>query len=570
MSKPSHLSIPSLPSHRPKKTNSDPILPEIPNSRPNIDKPHINSQKEAQKSLSSTIDELSNELEDNSLPKMPKVPSHHPNVKSKKAKANQLSKPKVEAKNKANISDKHTSNDGSQNNQITHSTSNNISLKEDNQVTENPLENTESGYDDLLDAYVEPSKAESEKDKCKEEASDSNNDAEEKALQNPQETDKPQESKESQIHENSTESKVSSDLGKSKKSSQESSKNEKPQESIQNSDTEKHEEPLHKQALASEISALPSSVKPSEPVLPLPKAKKTPPVVPKKPSSRIAQFQKMLREQQQHDMEFVHGSNKSDSPRAFIPRPSSIGGNGQFAKNLNMMLGRRSSTQSDQSIDSSKSRSNSAELKMDELPKVPAARPRQRGRRARGPRGRSLPKNVKDKVTVDDNSLQTRKLSTFIGATWSIDFSNPHKKLAKKEEKEHPEQEISNTEKKFENENDNGCTSINEGGISNGVSTNEKVNEEAQKERKPDNAYSGEQKEDKKELDEEHPDIKIEKENTAKKEAVSDSVSITKGPSETDSIEEQINNEIGPTVNDSEDTKEEENTSAKSTDINPE
>ncbi|GMG40643.1 unnamed protein product [Ambrosiozyma monospora] len=206
-------------------------------------------------------------------------------------------------------------------------------------------------------------------------------------------------------------------------------------------------------------------------------SKKPPPKVPKKPSSKIAEFQQRLAQQQQQDIGMLakhhapppkpkpkrvisHESDNGDDEDKYMDRndqesvpvvkPKKVGKlNSAFAKNLDGMLGRglpgmvpgmgmplpgmvlggglppalaaKMAANHGTDDDEDKNDEDMEEKKEVEKPekKVTDAR---KGR-AKGPRGRKLPGKVKEKIVVNDDTLGVSgpKLSVFtVDSLWSI------------------------------------------------------------------------------------------------------------------------------------------------------
>ncbi|KAF6009949.1 hypothetical protein HII12_003495 [Brettanomyces bruxellensis] len=174
-----------------------------------------------------------------------------------------------------------------------------------------------------------------------------------------------------------------------------------------------------------------------------PKPKKKRPMVPKKPSSKIAQFQAMLQQQQEHDLGFLnkrapvlpsHRPRKHDLASASYDNhePEKDASREQFSSKLNGMFGMKMNgiplpgmvlpeVKSQMPV----SRSDSGKKE----PSKPQSRQLGARRRARAPRGRRLPKSVGNVVEVNDETLGTKtKFTVFAEDSWKMDFEDPEMK----------------------------------------------------------------------------------------------------------------------------------------------
>lgn len=186
--------------------------------------------------------------------------------------------------------------------------------------------------------------------------------------------------------------------------------------------------------------------------------KKPPPRVPKKPSSKIAQFQEMLEQQQKADMGLFANKPKpkpklptkrpsvytetkdeisvveKDNVDTDIPKISKL--NAKFAQNLNGMIGMAlpgmtfggnpfASTNSVKNVNFSEDsdinkHDGGEDTEVIQEKKVKDVR---RGR-AKGPKGRKLPGEVSKKVEVNDVTLGN-KFTIVVKDMWSFDFDAP-------------------------------------------------------------------------------------------------------------------------------------------------
>jgi len=167
------------------------------------------------------------------------------------------------------------------------------------------------------------------------------------------------------------------------------------------------------------------------------------PLVPKKPSSKIAQFQAMLQKQQKHDMEILDKS--SPTLPSHRPRKSSGDslGNGsdeqkkdvsktEFSHKLNSMFGMKMNgiplpgmvaPELKSGILVSKTSSSTSEKEQHNKPLNKSLGSK---RRVRAPRGRRLPKSVENVLQVNDETLGTKaKFTVFAENSWKMDFFNP-------------------------------------------------------------------------------------------------------------------------------------------------
>ncbi|GME92526.1 unnamed protein product [Ambrosiozyma monospora] len=207
-------------------------------------------------------------------------------------------------------------------------------------------------------------------------------------------------------------------------------------------------------------------------------SKKPPPKVPKKPSSKIAEFQQRLAQQQQQDIGLLakhhapppkpkpkrvmshesdngdadYDKDKEEQDSAPVVKPKKVGKlNSVFAKNLDGMLGRglpgmvpgmgmplpgmalggglppalaakmAANHGSDDDDDDDKDGDDKEEKK--EVKKHEKKVTDARKGRAKGPRGRKLPGKIKEKIVVNDDTLGVSgpKLSVFtVDSLWSI------------------------------------------------------------------------------------------------------------------------------------------------------
>lgn len=170
--------------------------------------------------------------------------------------------------------------------------------------------------------------------------------------------------------------------------------------------------------------------------------KAPPPKVPKKPSSKIAAFQEMLQQQQSEELGLLNKTTpkipwkrpivtsttnesnlKTGSPDEPIKTVNRV--QSDFAHNLNGLLGvglpgislGTKSFESSKHVKEGPSEDNLGNKK--EFLRVPDAR----RSRARGPRGRKLPEEVKKPVEVTNETLGNT-LRITIQPLWSIDFGN--------------------------------------------------------------------------------------------------------------------------------------------------
>ena len=171
-----------------------------------------------------------------------------------------------------------------------------------------------------------------------------------------------------------------------------------------------------------------------------PKPKKKRPMVPKKPTSKIAQFQAMLQQQQEHDLGFLnkrapvlpsHRPRKHNLASASDDNhePEKDASREQFSSKLNTMFGMKMNgiplpgmvlpeVKSQMPVSRSDSDKNE--------PSKPQSRQLGARRRARAPRGRRLPKSVGNVVEVNDETLGTKtKFTIFAEDSWMMDFEDP-------------------------------------------------------------------------------------------------------------------------------------------------
>ncbi len=170
-----------------------------------------------------------------------------------------------------------------------------------------------------------------------------------------------------------------------------------------------------------------------------PKPKKKRPIVPKKPTSKIAQFQAMLQQQQEHDLGFLnkrapvlpsHRPRKHNLASASDDNhePEKDASREQFSSKLNTMFGMKMNgiplpgmvlpeVKSQMPVSRSDSDKNE--------PSKPQSRQLGARRRARAPRGRRLPKSVGNVVEVNDETLGTKtKFTVFAEDSWMMDFED--------------------------------------------------------------------------------------------------------------------------------------------------
>ncbi|ODV83143.1 hypothetical protein CANARDRAFT_30235 [[Candida] arabinofermentans NRRL YB-2248] len=180
-----------------------------------------------------------------------------------------------------------------------------------------------------------------------------------------------------------------------------------------------------------------------------------PPKVPKKPSSKIAEFQQMLAQRQQEDVaNFRPKPFVRTTPRAVASNDDNEEGkegegdgeegksskeepvtrkvgklNSMFTQNLNGMLGvglpgmvMPGMLMQSKQESSQKEEEEEGEGEGEGEEKVEQVKDLRRGR-AKGPRGRKLPNSVKSKLVVDDESLgNVRKYQIFTGELWNVNF----------------------------------------------------------------------------------------------------------------------------------------------------
>lgn len=200
--------------------------------------------------------------------------------------------------------------------------------------------------------------------------------------------------------------------------------------------------------------------RPQKPIIPaatenVEQVKKGPPKVPKKPSSKIAAFQEMLQKQQSADLGLLNKppprvpmkrpsatnnevdtdsvSDKSATEEAPLQKVNKVKSN--FAQNLNGMLGMglpgmafganpyaamQEAKKAALSADS-----NGDDDAKEESEKIvePTKTSDVRRSRARGPRGRKLPDEVKKTVEINDTTLGN-KLSIVVKQLWHIEFND--------------------------------------------------------------------------------------------------------------------------------------------------
>jgi hypothetical protein len=176
--------------------------------------------------------------------------------------------------------------------------------------------------------------------------------------------------------------------------------------------------------------------------------KKAPPRVPKKPSSRIAQFQEMLEKQQKADLGLLHpqlaisranvdldvskedNNNSDGSNIKTVPKINKLQSN--FAQSLNGMIGMglpiAFGANPYEAIKQAKAKAiidEKPESTIDEASeqKKVQANDIRRGR-AKGPRGRKLPGEVKKTVEINNTTLGNT-FSIIVKDLWSLDLNAP-------------------------------------------------------------------------------------------------------------------------------------------------
>lgn len=202
--------------------------------------------------------------------------------------------------------------------------------------------------------------------------------------------------------------------------------------------------------------------------------KKAPPKVPKKPSSKIAAFQQMLAQQQQQDLglkkikpfpkpapkpvlsrssteeadsatkEINEAPEESDPTQSETSKPKKLTtARSRFAKNLDGMIGMGFPGMAFGGLPPviSPPNNNTNESTGEESEKPVKRISDIRLSRARGPRGRKLPDQVKKAVVVDDESLGKKKYSIKVFDVWTYGAN------IKGQEKESTETELREIEK---------------------------------------------------------------------------------------------------------------------------
>ncbi|OWB55720.1 hypothetical protein B5S28_g1597 [[Candida] boidinii] len=199
--------------------------------------------------------------------------------------------------------------------------------------------------------------------------------------------------------------------------------------------------------------------------------KKAPPKVPKKPSSKIAAFQQMLAQQQQQDLglkkirpfpkpapkpvlsrsstdeadsatkEINEAPEESDPTQSETSKPKKLTtARSQFAKNLDGMIGMGFPGMAFGGLPPviSPPNNNTNESTEEESEKPVKRISDIRLSRARGPRGRKLPDQVKKAVVVDDESLGKKKYSIKVFDVWTYgaDINGQEKESTETELKE--------------------------------------------------------------------------------------------------------------------------------------
>lgn len=221
---------------------------------------------------------------------------------------------------------------------------------------------------------------------------------------------------------------------------------------------------------------------PSKPLI----HKKPPPKVPKKPSSRIAQFQEMLEQQQKVDLGIFENKMKPKPPtkrptvhyevkmeddekgenednnedekteaEADDTKPKVNKLNSRFTQNLNGMIGMALPGMAlpgmafggnpIAALKSSKEAESNGETEESEGNGDKVVKDVRRGR-ARGPRGRKLPGEVKKVVEINDETLGN-KFDIVVKQLWSVDFNLP---LKEEQEGKEDEKEIEEEDHKEE------------------------------------------------------------------------------------------------------------------------
>lgn len=192
--------------------------------------------------------------------------------------------------------------------------------------------------------------------------------------------------------------------------------------------------------------------------------KKPPPRVPKKPSSKIAAFQQMLEQQQQQDMGNLMKSKGPQIPmkRPTIKPPSSASEsdepksgppsrvNSKFTQNLNGLFGgvpMPGMALGNDPISALKAQRKSATDEVDATESEEKVSDVRRGR-GRGPRGRKLPTNVKDKVEVNDDTLGNNSREINVNNVWSFSFQL--EKNIESEVEENEEEDVATVDEKEE------------------------------------------------------------------------------------------------------------------------
>ncbi|VEU23387.1 DEKNAAC104569 [Brettanomyces naardenensis] len=166
------------------------------------------------------------------------------------------------------------------------------------------------------------------------------------------------------------------------------------------------------------------------------KSKKPPPRVPKKPSSRIAQFQQMLQQQQKQDLGLL---GKRSSPKIPSHRPKRASSEEESEKGTDSSYSSFEHTfpKGVSGIPlpgialpgmafGASSPFTMAHADVKEDVGSSTVSDHRRGR-ARGPRGRKLPGGVQKTISVNDETLGMNKFDIFVEDSWRFTFLRPQK-----------------------------------------------------------------------------------------------------------------------------------------------
>lgn len=198
--------------------------------------------------------------------------------------------------------------------------------------------------------------------------------------------------------------------------------------------------------------------------------KKPPPRVPKKPSSKIAAFQEMLQQQQSADLGLLnkatpkvplkrpsvaHPTSKdSESESSEVPEKVVNRTQSNFAQNLNGLLGvglpgLALGGNPYEALKAKKAASEEKSASSNDSSKAADSR----RSRARGPRGRKLPGEVKKPVELTDETLGNR-LTITVQSLWSVEFNSVKSESMADRVEELPSTDVVTGDDETSNQND--------------------------------------------------------------------------------------------------------------------